>query len=76
VNRLTRLDPPADVNGDHETCPQQIRDLAAIDGTQVTVTTGLPETPYAVYLTCPHDTCYTVEPTSDQIAQWRATKEP
>ena len=56
----------------HETCAGQLREgMAPIE---VTVSTAPPLVagPYTTEpFTCPHGTTYWIEPTGEQVAQWR-----
>jgi len=59
--------------GDHSTCAQQLRD--GMDGIDVTVSAAVPLIvgPYTTEpFACPHGTLFWIEPTSEQVAKWRA----
>jgi hypothetical protein len=58
---------------EHTTCAQQLIDVAAEVGTEVTVS-ELPPLVIGPYTAdpfiCPHKVTFWVEPTGEQIAQW------
>lgn len=66
--------------GDHAGCAQELLDVwrqacANIGGgyTEITVSTAPPlvPNPYIHSLTCPHGITFWMEPTGEQIAEWR-----
>jgi hypothetical protein len=63
----------------HSGCRDCMIALATADGVDIIVSTAPPliEGPYGINgFTCPHGTTYWIEPSSEQIAQWRKDGTP
>lgn len=57
----------------HEDCRRLLKEACAAGGTEITVSTMGPifANPYSTPAACPHGTTFWIEPTAEQLMDWR-----